>query len=279
MVPVEAAEWISEHDPPGRLWCDFASSSNLMYFTHREVPVLTNTFAEPPYVMDQVTRTAAGFPTHPLGAVVRDYDVGTVVLRYSRAVPPLIGILAGSADWAVVQVGVRHVVFVRAEGATAELARRHGITPETLDIADLIRRVSQADPIPQAALHDAARLLAAMGWSEAATALWDECVRLEPTFPEGLLALGRALMQRGDARLDRAQRAREERKPVEADFALARAAEDFQRAGELFERFLRRRRDDRQAEEWLTYVRGRLAVLRAPPGDARPPGGLESPPR
>ncbi|HET6426768.1 MAG TPA: hypothetical protein VFJ30_00045, partial [Phycisphaerae bacterium] len=56
VVPVGAAEWLNAHRPGGRLWTDYNSSSNVMYFTrpHRPVPVLTNTWAYPPETMRRV---------------------------------------------------------------------------------------------------------------------------------------------------------------------------------------------------------------------------------
>ena len=52
LLPLDAAEWINTHRPPGRIFTNDVMTSDLMFFTrpHRDMPQLTNTWAMPPYV-------------------------------------------------------------------------------------------------------------------------------------------------------------------------------------------------------------------------------------
>ena len=184
MLPVEAAEWIRNHRPAGNLWCNFSNSSNLLHLTggDYEVPVLTNTWAVPPYVIRQVESTFVS-PSPDLRrfkALVGEYNITTVAARFTRGVPPLIRLLAGSGEWAPVQISSRCVVFVRRAGPTAELAAAHALTERDATGAEFLDRIAATDPIPGAALLDAARLLAALGWTDSAKAAWQRAVALEP---------------------------------------------------------------------------------------------------
>lgn len=261
MVPVDAAEWINRHRPAGKVWCDFANSSNLMFLTRprRRVPILTNTWAFPPYVMEQVTQVAAGL--RPLGPWVRRYGIGTVVLRYTQIVPPLIATLCRDPGWAVVHVGVRTVVFVRAEGPNAALAAEHRITQENLDMGDFIDRIAAADPIPATALHSTAVLLNNMGWPRPAEACWRRAIEIDPRYPEVLLALAGHLLRQGSEHVGLAKGHLQQNKPVEAGFARNRARERFQEAEKLLRRLLGIRRDDPNAGKALRWVRGQLSAL------------------
>ncbi len=185
MLPVEAAEWIRNHRPAGNLWCNFSNSSNLLHLTggDYEVPVLTNTWAVPPYVIRQVESTFVS-PSPDLRrfkSLVAEYNINTVAVRFTRRVPPLIRLLAGSGEWAPVQVSSRCVVFVRRAGATAELAAAHALAERDATGAEFLDRIAATDPIPGAALLDAARLLAALGWTDSAKAAWQRAVALEPS--------------------------------------------------------------------------------------------------
>src|SRR5262249_29826965 len=52
-VALASTAWLDANLPGKRVWCDFGNSSNLHFFTHphREVPILSNTWAYPPEVM------------------------------------------------------------------------------------------------------------------------------------------------------------------------------------------------------------------------------------
>jgi len=173
MVPIDAADWIMDHRPPGRVWCDFANSSNLLFCTGGayEVPVLTNTWAMPPEAMWDNMLVAAS--VKPLAPVVRAYDVNTVVLRCGERISPLMGRLARDPGWAVVQIGVRHAVFLRRTGAP-DLARECAILPETFEAEAFVGQIIEQDPGAKGAWREGVRLLEAFGWTAAAEAVHRE---------------------------------------------------------------------------------------------------------
>ena len=184
MLPIEAAEWIKRHRPAGNVWCNFSNSSNLLHLLGGEyrVPVLTNTWACPPYVIRQVENTFVS-PSPRLTrfkSIVAENNVGTVVARFTRRIPPLIRLLADSDEWAPVHISSRCVVFVRRAGPTAALAREHGLTERELNREEFLDRIAGSDPIAGSALHDAARLLVELGWTDSARAAWQRAVALEP---------------------------------------------------------------------------------------------------
>ena len=272
MIPLEQAKWINDHDPPGNLWCDFASSSNIMYFTrpHRSVPILTNTWAYPPYVMRQSMEVVAGL--RPWEPVAEANDVGTVVLRFTRRVPPLIGRLSLEPNWLPVQLGVRSVVFLRGWGAGAALARRAAIDEDTFDLAAYVDACRRADPVPAAALYDAGRLLFAMEWYAHAIAVWDECLRLQPDCheaqadrrrarsygPERLATRGLALADRGTSALRVMTQCLQQDRQAEADAARRAGLADWQEARRLLGNALKIDPDHPRASEALERLRRRM---------------------
>ncbi len=264
-VPVGAAEWINRHKPPGNLWCDFADSSNLMYLTdgHRQVPLLTNTFAYPPYLVRENLAVAAGLK--PFAPIAERYGVNTVVLRYSLSVPPLISSLARSSEWRIVHLGPKEVVFVRAAGATAELARREGIAEDGLDLPGFVERIASADAVPAYALHSAAVLQTHIGWSRAASACWRRAILLEPEYAEALAGLGMQVLAEARAQLQLAEQFRRQENPVQFDFARNRAREGLQEAHDLLSRLVRLRDDYPDARAGLEWIRGQLFALDRPP--------------
>jgi hypothetical protein len=119
VVPVGPAEWINAHEPRGRLWTDYNSSSNVLYFTrpHREVPILTNTWAYPPGVMQRVLDYSRG--RRPFGSGDAPAAFRIVVLRMDRTSIPLGRALERDPKWALVYLDAMHVVFLSAEGPNA----------------------------------------------------------------------------------------------------------------------------------------------------------------
>jgi len=183
VVPVAAAEWINTHQPRGRLWSDYNSSSNTMYFTrpHRDVPVLTNTWAYPPDAMGRVLDTSRG--RRPLAGPGGADDYEIVVLRMDRTSIPLARSLVRDVRWALVHLDALHVVFVRADGANAELARRCRITPETLDVPALQASLARMDPVGGYAAYLGAFTLSHLGWDIQAVQVIDDVLARWPRGP------------------------------------------------------------------------------------------------
>jgi hypothetical protein len=125
-LPLDAADWLNKHKPAGRMWTDFDQSSNLYYFTqpHRDVPILTNTWAYPPQVMLMVLNHLAGTPFDPL---VREYSIEIVAMGRGVTNASLVRSLANDPRWTIVHLDAGSVIFLRNEGPNADLARRFAI--------------------------------------------------------------------------------------------------------------------------------------------------------
>ena len=72
------------------------------------------------------------------------------------------------------------MVFVRRSGPTAAVARENALTEREMKLEEFLDRIAGTDPIAAAALHDAARLLAELGWRDSAGAAWQRALALEP---------------------------------------------------------------------------------------------------
>ncbi len=222
-LPVGPAEWINRHRPPGRIFCDTDTSSNLLYLTRQqyEVPILTNTWSHPPYVMQWVLQIVAGQREFP--PIADNYGINTVVLRSSLTCAPLMKALDNSADWTLVQIHPRWVVFVRTSGPTAELARQDRIRPWSADPDRLFRLALRSDSVKAYALHCAAQvpyrlawgdrkigggdinqpdrgmLERQTAWADVAIELWRKALQEDAGYREAVLGLGSCLGLRGTA--------------------------------------------------------------------------------
>ncbi|MFW6061886.1 MAG: hypothetical protein ACOC93_03670, partial [Planctomycetota bacterium] len=159
-LSLPAIDWLNEHQPSGRLFCDYDVGSNLHYFTspHREVPIVTNTWAYPPKVMETVERICSGRKNMAMPFFT--YRISTVVLRVEKDTAPLASKLAAAPGWAMVHLDSRDAVFLRTTGPDAALAREHAIDIGELDVDALASRLRKSDPgQPATALHSAAALL------------------------------------------------------------------------------------------------------------------------
>ncbi len=186
-APVEAAAWVSEHRPAGRLWCDYDASSNLYYFTQPNppVPILTNTWAYPPAVLQEVQEVTRG--ARPFPETIRRYGVEAVALRICRFTAearnsvPLALRLSASPDWSLVHLGAIHAVFVRNRGPNAALARRSAITPGNFDVAGYVDRLARMDPESAYAIYQGGKTLSFLGWNGPAILVLTEAIRRDPS--------------------------------------------------------------------------------------------------
>jgi hypothetical protein len=261
VVPASAAEWINRHNPAGRVFADQESSSNLMFLTrpHRDMPVLTNTWAFPPYVMGIMLDLDNGRLDFDSQAAA--CDVQTVVL-YNNNTKSLIRHLADSKDWAVVDLDVAHVTFVRRNGPNAALAQAGQMRPENLDIDRFAAKVASADPVPAFALHNAAMLLRQMGWEGPALTLWERCVSLRPDYAEPRNMLGMAMAWRGTRTLLAMMDAYNANRIDEGDKLKAQGQADWDRAREQFIQAMRLKSDYADARQNLSLLESQMADFR-----------------
>ena len=261
-TPISAAEWINKHQPPGKVFCDHDSSSNLMFFTrpHREVPDLTNTWAMPPYVMQWVLECTYGL--YPFEKVIKEYNIGTVSLYLTRVCLPLIRKLSRDPDWVVVHLGAAHVVFLKRTGPTAKLAARFGITEQTFNLDRYINYLRTADPLPCSAFSTAASLLTELGWYDSSLILWNKCLEYEPTYYQASSRMARTYALRANHKLREMIRADRKGDAIKARRLEQDAIEDFNRAKSILEEVLRTHPDYIPAQKGLSIVRKHLSALR-----------------
>ena len=203
-VPVGPARWINEHQPAGRLWCDFNSSSNIHFLTrpHRGVPVMTNTWANPPSTMDQALKL--GQNRLDFADAARRYDLQIVVIStYYPGTQPLIRDLSADSAWVVTFLDAGHVIFLPANGANAELARRCAITPRSLDLDAYKTALAAADPMPAYSTYLGGLTLYCLNWPTPAIAVFEEAVRLDSRHARAWNMLGLCHAIRGTKRLQR----------------------------------------------------------------------------
>jgi len=247
VLPLDAAEWLSRHRPAGRIFCDYDTSSNLMYFTrpHPEVPILTNTWAYPPYVMQWVLQITAR--QRDFAPVVRDYDINVVVLHPTQSTFPLVRTLARDRRWALVHVGVSYAIFLRRDGPNRALAERYALNEDTFDLQGYIERIERSDPVPALALNRAAGLLFSVEWEDSAEKVWRACLRHEGGYYQAMSRLGRALVIRGKKHILRG--------------STKRGLKDWEEAEKILRRALAIRPGYKEAEsglQWLGQERRRL---------------------
>jgi hypothetical protein len=262
-VPLDEARWIDTHKPQGRAFCDFGTSSNLMYFTrpHREVPLLTNTWACPPYVMKQTILWGQG--REGFEAFATEYDVGVVVLRQLLTNRRLMEKLAGSPDWAVVHLGAHYVVFLRRSGSNAALARQAEITQQNFQLGPFIQQVLASDPASGFSLHSGGLLLRRLGWKDHALSVWRRCAELPEPYPDSLWSLGASLLARAAAKARDMSGYLGRGMSQEAEHARRGALEDLAEARQALRRALKLNPRLRQASEDLQRVEQALAALEA----------------
>jgi hypothetical protein len=182
-MPLSAAKWINRNAPAGRLWTDYNTSSNLYWFTspHRDVPVLTNTWAYPPDAMALVLAVSRGRADYR--TAFDRLDVQIVTLKMDHTSMPLARRMLADANWALVDLDAVYATLLRTNGSNAGLARRQRITPETLDVDDFIRRLSAMDPVGGFPVYLGASTLAEIGWDKQAVAVMDHALANWPGAP------------------------------------------------------------------------------------------------
>jgi hypothetical protein len=199
-TPVQAARWLSEHQPEGRLWTDYDSSSNFYYFTrftdwknpsktvHPNVPILTNTWAYPPDIMQESLDVSRG--VEPLRNVVKQYGLEIVALRVTAATTPLAVELSEDRGWGLVYLDAMHTVWIRTDGVNAFMARSCAIRRETFDLADFRSRLRDMDPEAPFTFHIAGVTLQRLGWFSEAIDVLQTAVMESPRYSEAWFELG-----------------------------------------------------------------------------------------
>jgi hypothetical protein len=177
-LPIGAAQWIDAHLPDARVWCDMVSSSTLHFFTkpHREMPVLTNTWAYPPAALAENHEVRA--LARPITSLVEDYGADVVVINYKYSPPLLLG-LARHPIWELVHVEGPYATFARLEGSQSEVVRAESLAALP-DVDAYVRHQRKLDPVLRAALLHPGIVYLRAGLGELAIATFTAIVRERP---------------------------------------------------------------------------------------------------
>jgi hypothetical protein len=161
-LPIGAAEWLNEYAPAARVWCDFDNSSTLRFFTrpHKELPILSNTWAYPPDVLySNETYRVTGNPFNPL---VEKHNIDAVVSRLPAS-SKLIRQLTRDPDWKMVHVEGSNVLYLRSNNKYGALAAKHEIRSDNFDTNSFVSQQLGKDPSFQRAIISVADIFADVG--------------------------------------------------------------------------------------------------------------------
>jgi hypothetical protein len=201
-APVSAGRWINGHDPNGRLWSDFNSSSNLLWLTGRSTPGLTNTWAYPPALMDEGFDFLFGVSSYRSFLDMRERrGVEIVVLHVQHASAELSRNLTDDPNWAVVDVSPRHVTWLWREGANAELAAVSVMARETVDVEALVAKLAAADPVKHMGIYQGGIVLYHIGWYAPAAEVIGASLSIAPDYHRAWLMRGKCLALAGTRRM------------------------------------------------------------------------------
>ncbi len=199
-TPALAAGWLSEHQPEGRMWTDYDSSSNFYYFTryparddggrsvHPFVPILTNTWAYPTDVMREVQDVSFG--KRPFHKAADQYGLEIVALRVTAFTTPLVIELTENPDWTLVYLDAAHTIWLRTKGANFSLAKKFAITRENFNVQEFRRQLAELDPEPAFAFHLAGVTLERLGWFTEAIDILRSATLQSPRYSEAWFELG-----------------------------------------------------------------------------------------
>ena len=211
MFPVGPAEWLNENAPKGRIWTDFISSSNLYFLLEptRELPLITNGWAYPPAVMEEVIdvyrNTATRSAVDNLNAAADTYGMTTLLVRTDRGMQ-VWSQLAGSTEWSLVYLDGAYAILMRRTGADAELARQAQIRSADWDADAYIAHAKRVEFRPAHALDAVGRSISAWGWDDQAIRLLTEAVAADPRSEIAWRSLGLAQATRAMHRHERRDR-------------------------------------------------------------------------
>jgi tetratricopeptide (TPR) repeat protein len=247
-MPMDACNWINVNKPLGRVWCDVDISSNLYYFMqpHRDVPIITNSWAYQPQIMGDVIR--AGQDMAFFDQQVKKYGIEVVAVRAGKGNAPLMKRLGAGDTWAPVSIDAMHVVFVRKAGPNAALAARAAVTPESLDLTALLAKFAAQDPRPEYSTYLGGLTLARLGWTDAAIETARRAKEINPDYADAWDLLGLMSAFRANSRL--------------ATNKFYEARKDLEAAVDAFGHVLDIQKDDPQALQNLHAAQGQLQALK-----------------
>jgi hypothetical protein len=155
----------------------------------REVPILTNSWAYPPSVMQENMDLCSG--ARDFAPFAQRYDIGYAVLDCSSQSAPLIQTLLADTTWAAIDFSGVFILFARASLAPP------GARCDLDDPRALMARVEAGSAVPAFALHRLGTSLALLGREAAAEPVWRRCVALDAGYYDAWASLGAIRARRG----------------------------------------------------------------------------------
>ena len=178
---LDFGRWLDSHMTQARpAYTNFDASSNVLYCSSKisGVPMLTNTWAQPPQRMWNVLML--GLVPHEANEKLEQWGIGMVVLPYhAQTTHGLIVRLDRSPDWHPIWVGPLAVAFARDDVLGAEPSLRP-VVESDIDYAALHAQALAADPVGRTALPDLAGIVEALGWYKQAVDAWTDVLNGEP---------------------------------------------------------------------------------------------------
>ena len=210
-LPIDLAEWLNDRRPEGTLWADFDASSNVHYFTrpHRPVPILTNTWAYPPPLMD----TSLECRTNPelFERERKAHNVQIVAVTAKPPTQPLLRALAGNPAWRVVHLDAKYVLLLRADGPNRALAESAAVAPLPPSkagrpppewLAEYEARLRRVDPVAAYSVYCGGITMYHLGWFSEAIVLIAKSLDEDPRNFRAWNMLGICYARRADMRPD-----------------------------------------------------------------------------
>ncbi len=203
-LPVGAAQWLGEHEVRGRIWASPLCSSTIrgLVEPRPRLNMVTNTWAYPPAVMQQILSGSSSYGPQPFAPVADRFDVSVVVTQSGLFLREV----TADRRWTPVHAEGRFAVLIRRDGPDGRLAERHALAGESLAAERLIRDARTLDPAPGLALWLSAQVLADLGFYDHALTMLEISRRENPSEPRAWIATANALSRRA-VRRDLADRA------------------------------------------------------------------------
>jgi cbb3-type cytochrome oxidase subunit 3 len=136
LLPVDAAHFIKNHPPPGRMWNSLNTSGYLLYALAPQKKVFIDGRADTVYPMSFYTETLkASRDPVVLFKQLEEYHIGFAVVEYGRIQDASEGTIFQHPDWVLVYWGDRDAILVHRGPEASEYLSKYAysqLRPETV---------------------------------------------------------------------------------------------------------------------------------------------------
>jgi hypothetical protein len=212
LFPIEQAEWIARHRPPGPVAHHMADGGYLIWRLWPDYPVMTDGRLEV-FGAEKFIELQAGVPER-FRALDREYQFGAVLVHYSLIVSDaMLWWLYLNSNWKLVSVDDAAALFIRVRDGEALSA------PEVdVDAPDLFPPLDPTRPADaQIRIQARTNFYNALHRSERALAIWEEGIQRYPKLAENRMVHAMLLHKAGlGAAAEAILRSRLEEQPDDA---------------------------------------------------------------